>query len=164
MEESERPVLAAVFSTKQTGGRTRTKRVPAFLRCSSFQPCPRAFSNSLLGREYTPNMSSRLAKNRGGVQRALLGPKTFHCIDFCRPPGWDVAGDNRNDSQSELPAVVTLELSNLDGSSTGLSGSINVPANGQAAMFLNQVQGFASFPLSFRGVLRVSSAATISIL
>ena len=65
---------------------------------------------------------------------------------------------------SSIPATVTLELNRLDGSSTGLTGTINVGPNGQAAMFLNQIQGFGSLQLPFRGVLRVSSAASISIL
>lgn len=62
------------------------------------------------------------------------------------------------------PATVTLELTRLDGSSTGLTGTMIVPANGQSAMFLDQVQGFASLQVPFRGVLRVSSAASISVL
>lgn len=62
------------------------------------------------------------------------------------------------------PATVTLELTKLDGSSTGLTGTMIVPANGQTAMFLNEVQGFASLQLPFRGVLRVSSPASISVL
>jgi hypothetical protein len=36
-------------------------------------------------------------------------------------------------------ATVTLELTNLDGSSTGLTGTLSVPANGQVATFLDQV-------------------------
>jgi len=59
---------------------------------------------------------------------------------------------------STSDAAVTLELSKLDGSSTGLVGTLTVPANGQKAIFLNQIQGLGSLQLPFQGVLRVSSA------
>jgi hypothetical protein len=61
-------------------------------------------------------------------------------------------------------ATLTFELYNLDGSSTGLLGTMPVPADGQAAIFLNQIPGFASLPASFQGVLRLSSAAPISVV
>jgi NHL repeat len=57
------------------------------------------------------------------------------------------------------PATVTLELNNLDGSSTGLTGAISVPPNGQVSLFLNQIPGFASLPATFQGVLTASSSA-----
>ncbi len=64
---------------------------------------------------------------------------------------------------SSSTATVSLELTRLDGSSTGLTGTLTVPANGQSALFLNQVAGFASLPATFQGVLRVSSASAISV-
>jgi hypothetical protein len=65
---------------------------------------------------------------------------------------------------SPNPASVTLELFKPDGSSTGSSGTLSIPANGQSAIFLDQVQGFAALQTPFHGVLRVSSNATISIV
>src|SRR5688572_6735202 len=59
--------------------------------------------------------------------------------------------------------TVTLELTNLDGTSTGLSGTLAVPANGQRSIFLNQIQGFASLQAPFKGVLRLSSSSRISV-
>ncbi|MBI2149402.1 MAG: CotH kinase family protein [Acidobacteria bacterium] len=64
---------------------------------------------------------------------------------------------------SNTPAVVNFELGTLAGESTGLTGVITVPANGQSAMFLNQVQGFATLPASFKGVLRASTSSTAGI-
>jgi hypothetical protein len=55
-------------------------------------------------------------------------------------------------------ATVNFELTTLNGASTGLTGSVTVPASGQVAMFLNQIQGFSNLPASFRGVLRISGA------
>jgi hypothetical protein len=61
-------------------------------------------------------------------------------------------------------AAVRLELSNLDGASSGLTGTLSIPPNGQTAIFLNEIQGFASLPKPFQGVLRVSSPVSISMI
>jgi hypothetical protein len=69
---------------------------------------------------------------------------------------------------STTPATITLELTRLDGSSTGLTGgltgSLVVPPNGQTAQFLNQIQGLTAMPLPFQGVLRISSTAQIAVI
>jgi hypothetical protein len=62
------------------------------------------------------------------------------------------------------PATVTLTLDRLDGSTTGLTGTLSVPANGQTATFLNQVAGLTGIPLPFQGVVRISSSAAISVV
>jgi hypothetical protein len=67
-------------------------------------------------------------------------------------------------NNSTDPAAVQLELSNLDGASTGLTGTLSIPPNGQIAIFLHEVQGFASLPTPFQGVLRVSSPVSISMI
>ena len=54
--------------------------------------------------------------------------------------------------------IVNFELSNLDGTPTGITGSTPVPATGQVAMFLNQIPGFSSLPASFKGVLRLTGS------
>src|SRR6185295_17671886 len=61
-------------------------------------------------------------------------------------------------------AAVNFELTKLDGTSTGLTGSITVPANGQIATFLYQVPGLSTISTSFQGVLRVSGPAGISVV
>jgi len=60
--------------------------------------------------------------------------------------------------------VVTLQLYAMDGTPTGLSGSVSIPPNGQTAVFLNQVGGFSSLPPSSKGVLRVSSDSAIAVI
>ena len=67
-------------------------------------------------------------------------------------------------NNSAFDATVALELSQLNGSSTGLTGTISIPANGQVAKFLDEVQGFGSLQTPFQGVLRVSSSASISVM
>src|SRR6185436_677628 len=51
---------------------------------------------------------------------------------------------------------VTLEAA-------GLSSTISIPADGQTAMFLNEIPGFDVLPASFQGVLRITSAGLISV-
>ena len=60
-------------------------------------------------------------------------------------------------------ATVTLELSRLDGSSTEMTGTLNIPANGQVTKFLHEIPGLTSIQIPFQGILRVSSTASISL-
>jgi hypothetical protein len=72
--------------------------------------------------------------------------------------GLAVANTSAND------ATVTVTLSRLDGTSTGLAGTLSVPANGQTAVFLNQIKGLNSLQVPFEGILRLSSNAAISVV
>jgi hypothetical protein len=60
------------------------------------------------------------------------------------------------------PIVADLELSRIDGTATGLTGTVTIPGNGQIARFLNEV--IPNVPDTFRGVLRVTSATPISVI
>ena len=61
--------------------------------------------------------------------------------------------------------TVNFNLTGLDGKSTGLSGQLVIPSNGQRALFLNQIPGFENLPLPFKGVLRTSTSnPNISVL
>ncbi len=57
---------------------------------------------------------------------------------------------------------VRLDLTGLDGSATGLSASVSLPSNGQMALFLNNIPGFQSLPVPFRGLLRITSDSAIA--
>jgi hypothetical protein len=70
-----------------------------------------------------------------------------------------VAVANTSDSMTNI----TIELSKLDGSSTGLTGTLTVPANGQVAIFLKEIPGFGSLQTPLQGVLRLTSASRISV-
>jgi sugar lactone lactonase YvrE len=65
---------------------------------------------------------------------------------------------------SSVDATVNLTLTRLDGSSTGVTGTITVPANGQVSLFLNQIPGFGSLPVPFGGILRLLSNTSISVV
>jgi hypothetical protein len=64
-----------------------------------------------------------------------------------------VAVQNASSSQTE----VTLELVRLDGTSTGLTASLTLPALGQRSFFLNELPGFQALPTPFKGILRISA-------
>ena len=66
-----------------------------------------------------------------------------------------------NPSSSDI--TVTFELLTSGGGSTGLTGSVPVPGNGQIAQFLDQIQGLASVTTPFEGVLRISTASADGI-
>ena len=57
---------------------------------------------------------------------------------------------------STFPVTVDFELLKPNGVSVGLTGSLDLVPNGQTALFLTEIPGFASLKLPFKGVLRVS--------
>ena len=57
---------------------------------------------------------------------------------------------------SSTAATAIFELSNLDGTSTGLSASRVVPGSGHVSMFIDEL--FGSLTTPFQGVLRISSS------
>ena len=59
--------------------------------------------------------------------------------------------------------TVNLELFNLSGTSTGISGTLTIPGSGQVATFLNQVPGFDRMASSFEGIVRISTASPSGI-
>jgi trimeric autotransporter adhesin len=63
-------------------------------------------------------------------------------------------------NSTAAPAAITLELTNLDGSTTGLPAPVsqNLPAFGHIAQFLEQF--FPNMPSQFKGLLRVSTTST----
>jgi hypothetical protein len=54
-------------------------------------------------------------------------------------------------------ANVTLELTNLDGSSNGQSATVSVAGNGQTAKFLHELFPGLAFP--FKGILRINTGS-----
>jgi hypothetical protein len=64
---------------------------------------------------------------------------------------------------SSSPVSVDLELMRLDGSSTGFSTKLNLPANGQTSEFLTEISEFASLPVPFQGMLRIASPVPVAV-
>jgi hypothetical protein len=66
-------------------------------------------------------------------------------------------------NDSAQPASVLLEVMDLSGRPSGLTGAILVPGFGQISRFLHEIPGFASVPFPFRGMLRVSTNAAAGV-
>ena len=66
--------------------------------------------------------------------------------------------------RESVPATVGLELTNLDGSTTGVSGSVILPANGQVAAFITQLSGFESLAAPFQGILQITASSDVSVV
>lgn len=58
---------------------------------------------------------------------------------------------------------VVVEVKNLNGG-TGLIGTLSIPGNGQTSLFLNQIPGIQTLLTPFRGMLRLTSLAPITIV
>ena len=66
---------------------------------------------------------------------------------------------------ASTPATVTFDLTTLSGTSFGMTGTTDVPANGQVSMLLDQIPGFSALTLPFQGILRISSiSGNISVI
>jgi hypothetical protein len=61
---------------------------------------------------------------------------------------------------SPNPTLVNLDLTESDGTTTTLSGSVTIPAGGQIARFLSEL--IPNLPDTFKGVVRISAATPIS--
>ena len=66
-------------------------------------------------------------------------------------------------NRSTAAADVRVELFRPDGSSTGVTGTLSLPAQGQVARFLYQIPGLESVTSTFQGVVRVSSHSPLSV-
>jgi hypothetical protein len=64
---------------------------------------------------------------------------------------------------SSQATTVVVEVKNLDGG-TGLIGTLSIPGNGQAALFLNQIPGIQSLLTPFRGMLELTSFVPVTII
>jgi hypothetical protein len=97
--------------------------------------------------------------SEAGVPAVTAGTafRTYAEFNGSIQTGIAVANTSSND------ATITLDVTNLDGSSKGLTGTLRIPANGQTAMFLNQIDGFASLQAPFQGLLRLSSSSPIVV-
>jgi len=61
-------------------------------------------------------------------------------------------------------ATLKFELLNMTGEPSGYAGLMLLAGNGHSSIFIDEIPGFVNLPASFRGVLRVSSDAAISVI
>jgi hypothetical protein len=67
-------------------------------------------------------------------------------------------------STSAEETDVSFEIDNLDGSPSGIAGTLQIPPNGQTNFFLDQLPGAGDLPSPFQGTLRLSSSAPVAVL
>jgi hypothetical protein len=65
---------------------------------------------------------------------------------------------------SSEPVEVNFELVRLDGSTTGISGKLQIAANGQSVSFIRELPGAANLATPFKGVLRLASSTPIAVM
>jgi hypothetical protein len=53
---------------------------------------------------------------------------------------------------------VYYDVFSSDGTASGVSGSLDIPANGQRAMFLDELPGASALPAEFKGVIQLTTA------
>jgi hypothetical protein len=104
----------------------------------------------------------------GGITVSEAGVPSLHTGSAFRLFGERSAkGDVRTGigivNPSERPTTVAFDLSNMDGSYTGLSGLLTIPEYGQCALFLDEVPGFEALPKPFKGFVRISTADGVDI-
>jgi hypothetical protein len=58
---------------------------------------------------------------------------------------------------SESMTTARFDLVRMDGSSTGLTGTLSIPPSGQRALFLDEAPGFETLPKPFKGFVRITT-------
>lgn len=98
-----------------------------------------------------------------GVAALPLSTAFRMYAEYSAAPSWIQSGVAvANPSSSST--TVTLEITRLDGTPTGLTGTLVIPPNGQATSFLREIPGLAGLTAPFQGVVRVSSPTPISAM
>lgn len=69
-----------------------------------------------------------------------------------------------SNADSASSVRVSLELTTLDGTTTGLRGILDIPRGGQISEFLNEIPGLEFLPSPFQGVLRLSASAPVTTI
>jgi len=148
--------------------RLRTAGTPAEVQVGSVRVTPAANSGSPSGVSVFSFRNNGVTVTEAGVPTSRTS-SAFRLYaestgDFAHSQVGSIGTGVAVANSDSVPVVVNFELTDLDGVSTGLTGVITVPANGQNALFLYQVPGLASMSNAFQGVVRISGPASISVV
>jgi hypothetical protein len=55
------------------------------------------------------------------------------------------------------PVTVAFDILSNAGTSTGITGTLSIPGNGQRSLFLDEIPGGAGLPPNFRGIVRATA-------
>ena len=59
--------------------------------------------------------------------------------------------------------TVSVDVFNVSGTSTGISGTLTIPGAGQVATFLSQIPGLERMTSPFEGILRISTSSSSGV-
>jgi hypothetical protein len=122
-------------------------------RVFSLQVRPDASNAAPVGSAVFTYMKDGVTVTAAGVDTLTAGSGFKLLVDASQDvrTGFAVA------NLSENALTVNLDVYGIDGTYTGFSGSFQLPASGQRAMFLDELQGLAQLPKPFKGLARISS-------
>ena len=143
--------------------RFSTRNTSSQMKVGSARATPAAFSTAPVGAAIFSYHNAGITVSEAGTPSITAGSafRLYAEADTSNAIQTAVAVENAGSSDT----LVNFELTRLDGTSTGHSGQLVIPASGQRAVFLNQIPGFESLPMPFKGVLRISSGdANIAVL
>ena len=108
-----------------------------------------------------------VAVSEAGVSAASAGSAFRVFVESTGDFDHGAAGSMRSGlaiaNTSPQATTVVVEVKNLDGN-TGLIGTLSIPGNGQKSLFLNQIPGIQTLLTPFRGMLKLTSFAPITIV
>ena len=143
--------------------RFSTRNTSSEMKVGSARATPAGFSTAPVGAAIFSYHNGGITVSEAGTPSMTAGNafRLYAEADTSNAIQTAVAVENAGSSDT----LVNFELTRLDGTSTGHSGQLVIPASGQRAVFLNQIPGFESLPMPFKGVLRISSGnANIAVL
>jgi hypothetical protein len=149
------PVSAAQYSIPpRSSRRLATPGTATDLRVGSAQATPNASNAAPFGVAVFSLRKNGVTVSEAGVPSLNTG-KAFRLFAESSNDGLVRSGIAILNS-SDVTANVTVDLINLDGSSAGRSGSLQISAFGQRALFLNEIPGLESVS-NFKGFARITS-------
>ena len=136
--------------------RFSTMNTSSEMKVGSARATPALFGTAAVGAAIFSYHSGGITVSEAGTPSMIVGNafRLYAEADTSNAIQTAVAVENAGASDTS----VNFELTGLDGTPTGRSGHLVIPASGQRARFLNQIPGFESLPMPFKGILRISSA------
>jgi len=140
----------------------RTSGTDPLVHVGSVRVIPTAGSKTPSGVAVFSFRNNGVTASEAGVS-AARAPKAFRLYA-------DVSGGSQHiqtgvaiSNPSPNTVTVNFDLTTLAGASTGSTGSLTIPADGQVSALLSQIPGFSRIPTPFKGVLRISTSAATGI-
>jgi hypothetical protein len=133
------------------------------MKVGSARATPSVWQTAPVGVAIFSFMSAGVTVSEAGTPSMATG-SAFRMYAEADPNG-DIQTGVAIENAAASDTSVNFELTSLNGTSSGLSGQLVIPAMGQRSLFLSEIPGFESLPTPFKGVLRISSAnGNISVL